>query len=337
MKIEYKNPEKKQSIFIWEAEINFLSKEREFNLRNASEEEIKEIAQKRYGRDVHVFPSSQRQESFFLWISKIKEWESQKNIDAHYSIRESKEYEDKENKNTIALYDFSKNILGKKQLKVQFSTDIYQVAFDPGDWKTKEYDKSSPFYIRYTRGERYIGQTEDIVNLTNDITREGEGYLAKAKIIYNWIIKNITPQNTNTRRGAMRVLENGSGGTIEINFLLLAMLRAADIPARMISGVWGEIEKRQEFHFWTEFYIEGVGWIPVDCVKKMFGDMDNKRIILSKGENISLEMAPENDNFFNISYKRIFFLQPEAFYVSKKEEGFFAIKENKYILVKGQR
>jgi len=337
MKIEYKNPKKKHGILVWEADVNFLSKEKDFNLRGMGELEMKKMAGKLYGEDALFFTPSVRAESFFLWVSKMKEWESQKNVKAQYSLDTRKEYEDKDNGNLIGIYDFSKNILGTKRLKINFSLESYEVELESENWDTKEYKRSSPFYIRYTRSERYIGQTDDIVKVAREVTREGGGYLAKAKMVYNWVTKNVTHENTSSRRSAKMIFESKKGNTIEINFLFIALLRAVDIPARLVSGSFGELEKTQEFHFWTEFYIEEVGWVPVDCVKKMFAKMDNKRIVFSKGENIVLEMSPENDNFFNISYKRVFFMQPEAIYISKKEEGLFAVRENKHLLVKEQK
>jgi transglutaminase-like putative cysteine protease len=49
-------------------------------------------------------------------------------------------------------------------------------------------------------------------------------------------------------------------------------------------------------HVWAEFYLEGVGWIPVDATVGQvrnrdyyFGNMDNQRVILNKGLNFPLD------------------------------------------------
>ncbi len=337
MKINYKNPEKRKAIFVWEADVNFISMQKSFGMKESNEDEIKKTAIKKYGNDCFVFPSSLRSESLLLWVSRIKEWESQKEVQTSYSLKERKSYVDNENENIIDIFDFSSNILGKKQLKIMFSLQSYEVEVEADSWDTKEYKKSSLFYIRNTRSGRQLGQTNSIKDEANQIIKEGGSYFSKAKMLYNWIIKNIAYEKTDTKRGAMRVFETKSGNEAEISFLYITMMRAVGIPARLVSGAWGQVEKKQDYHFWTEFYIEDVGWIPVDCAKKTFASIDNQRLIFSKGENIMLDMSPNNDKFFQIDNKRVFSMQPEALYLNKSESGFFALKTNKHLLVKGEK
>jgi transglutaminase-like putative cysteine protease len=335
MKLEYKNPEKRKGIFIWEMVVNFLSKEKYFGIRNVNENEMKESAKKMFGDDALCFLSVNQPDKFLFWIAKIKEWDNQKVTYLDYSIKDQKEYEDVENGNLILFYDFSKNILGEKNLKVNFTIDFYETELVVDSWETKEYDKSSSFFKRYTKSERQLAQADSIVSTARRITRDGAGYYAKAKMVYNWIEENITYKESTTKRGAIRIFESKEGNAAEMSFLCITLMRAAGIPSRLVSGAWGEIEKKQDAHFWLEFYLQDVGWVPVDCSKKMFGKIDNKRTIFSKGENILLNRGPENSDFFNINYGRTFFMQPEAVYVNKQEGGVFAIKQSKYLLIKG--
>jgi hypothetical protein len=198
----------------------------------------------------------------------------------------------------------------------------------------KDYNKNSLLYQQNTKNERMLSQTEEIIAMAKNITQESNNYIVKAKRIYDWVIENIAYKNSNTERGAIRTFQNREGNAGEISFLFTTLMRAEGIPTRIITGEWGEREKKQDFHFWNEFYIEDVGWVPVDCIKKLFGEMDNKRIIFSKGENIVLEKAPEKGEVFGINYRKAFFMQPDVFYIDKSEEGVFAVKQNKYILIK---
>lgn len=334
MKIEYQNPERRKGIFIWEMDVNFLSRDSNFSLKNATEEEMIESAKKIYGSDVTCFMGLNKPSSFLLWISQMKDWDSQKIISADYS-GEKKDYKDTENDNLIGFFDFSKNILGKKQLRINFTLDEYEVKLNAENWETKEYEKGTSLFRRYTKSERQLGQTESIVKTAREITENGVSHFAKAKMIYNWICENINYQESSTKKGAIRVFESKVGNAAEISFLFITLLRSVEIPSRLVVGAWGEIEKKQDFHFWVEFYLQDIGWIPVDCAKKMFGEIDNKRIIFSKGENILLERGPEQSDIFGINYKRVFFMQPDAAYLNKKEDGVFAVKQNKYLLIKG--
>jgi hypothetical protein len=334
MKIEYQNPERRRGIFIWEMDVNFLSKESNFSLKNATEEEMKESAKKIYGSDVVCFMALNKPSNFLLWVSQMKDWDSQKIISSDYS-GEKKDYKDTENDNLIGFFDFSKSILGKKQLRINFTLDEYEVKLHADNWTTKEYDKGSSLFRRYTKSELQLGQTDSIVKIAKEITTNGASYFAKAKMIYNWICENINYQESNTKRGAIRIFESKAGNAAEISFLFITLMRSVEIPSRLVVGAWGEIGKKQDLHFWVEFYLQDVGWVPVDCAKKMFGEIDNKRIIFSKGENILLERGPEQSDVFRINYKRAFFMQPEAVYLNKEEEGVFAVKQNKYLLIKG--
>ena len=85
--------------------------------------------------------------------------------------------------------------------------------------------------------------------------------------------------------------------------LFIALCRVKGIPARPIVGYWA-ITGIDQTHVWAEFYVEPFGWVPVDPTigqfeadqrDYYFGNMDNQRVILNKGFNISLDpSAPGN-------------------------------------------
>jgi hypothetical protein len=330
MNIEYKNPEKREGIFVWEADVNFFPESKNSSFSVGSTEER---LRTKYGEGLY-FPSLRKEDNFLLWISEIKNWDSQKVLKTSYNLVKKKTYEDKENENLITIFDFSGNIVGRKQLKINFTCESFEVKVNFDNISIADYKKTSPLYQKYTKTERLLSQTDEIVAMADEITREKSNYIVKAKMIYEWMIENVALKNTNTENGAIRTFQNRKGNSGEISFLFTTLMRSVGIPTRIVTGAWGAVEKRQEFHFWTEFYVQDIGWVPVDCVKKLFGELDNKRTIFSKGENIFLERGPEHGENFKIKYKRAPFMQPEIIYADKDEEGFFAIKENKYILIK---
>ena len=89
---------------------------------------------------------------------------------------------------------------------------------------------------------------------------------------------------------------NKRGECGDYSALFIAMARSVGIPARPVVGFWAD-PFYGKLHVWAEFYIEGVGWIPVDPTigqqssskrEYYFGNMDNKRLIMSKNFNIQL-------------------------------------------------
>ncbi len=336
MKIEYKNPKKRQGIFIWELDVFFASREEVMGTFVSSNERVIEKLKQKHGSDAICFPSNSRESVFLLWIAEIKEWDTQKNIDTSYGIERRKTYEDKENGNSVAVFDFSNNITGKKQVRLNFSFDAYELELIGQDFKTEEYDRHSSLFRNYTKFERQITPTDDVIRVAKDVSSQQGNYIGKAKKIYDWVINNIDYVETTEKGSVTKVFQNKKGNAREISFLYIALLRSIDIPARVVTGVYGEEGRKQNFHTWSEFYLEGVGWVPVDCSKKLFSELDNNRIIFSKGENIFLERGPITSTIFDINNKKAFFMQPEVFYIDHEESGFFALKQNKYILVKEQ-
>jgi transglutaminase-like putative cysteine protease len=93
--------------------------------------------------------------------------------------------------------------------------------------------------------------------------------------------------------------------------LFVALCRARGIPARPVVGAYTQSGLNSQT-IWAEFYLEQVGWIPVDAeaglnnVEKRnyyFGNVDNGRIILNKGYNITLvPAAPDN---FTAAYLQV--------------------------------
>jgi transglutaminase-like putative cysteine protease len=125
--------------------------------------------------------------------------------------------------------------------------------------------------------------TDGIVRRTADmITANATSELAKAKVIYEWIVEN-TFRNASTRGcgvgdiAAMLRAGNLGGKCADLNALYVGLARAVGLPARDVYGVrvapskFGykslgtaspAVTKAQ--HCRAEVYIAGMGWVPVD-------------------------------------------------------------------------
>ncbi len=121
------------------------------------------------------------------------------------------------------------------------------------------------------------------------------------------------------------------GDCAHFSALFVALCRSEGIPARCIYGRigWRPFLNEQNSkmfskldtmvndegfagaqhhglgpHMWAEFFLQGVGWIPVDPQAGIFGRLDNYRVILSKGRDIDLgPYAPhENHNGYGFQW-----------------------------------
>jgi transglutaminase-like putative cysteine protease len=64
-------------------------------------------------------------------------------------------------------------------------------------------------------------------------------------------------------RGAAAMLRDRRGDCGEFSSLFAAWCRSSGIPARIVYGTWAR--GRMSAHAWNEFWLDGVGWVPVDA------------------------------------------------------------------------
>jgi transglutaminase-like putative cysteine protease len=120
-------------------------------------------------------------------------------------------------------------------------------------------------------------------------------------------------------RGDLKyALTKKAGNCTEFNAVFDGLARASGIPARQVMGFKipkGPIEgSLSEYHCWSEFWLDGQGWIPVDPVEGSvnvskrsyyFGNLDPDRLAVSYGRDVVLK-PPQNGDPLS------FFLYPYA-------------------------
>lgn len=91
------------------------------------------------------------------------------------------------------------------------------------------------------------------------------------KNILNWMKKNIT-YKIEDYKSVEEIIERGYGECGGFSAVFTALSRAAGIPARVVWGVIEDPTPDRQFapeghlkgHAWAEFYLSGIGWIPVE-------------------------------------------------------------------------
>ena len=101
----------------------------------------------------------------------------------------------------------------------------------------------------------------------------GESPAATAQKDYEWVAQNISSENYIAEdRGAAYAMETRKGDCTEFSYLLTALYRAQQIPARAIGGYvfsGNGIMKAMDYHNWTEFHVNGA-WQIADAQKGSF-------------------------------------------------------------------
>lgn len=108
----------------------------------------------------------------------------------------------------------------------------------------------------------------------------------------------------------VKALAGGKADAWDMAILYAAILRASGIPSLPIAGVVVDDSRRAWHHAWTEFYIYGFGWIPVDPVlvsggeigqfkpvfedrARYFGNLDDRHIAFSRGLTSVDRISPD--------------------------------------------
>ena len=125
---------------------------------------------------------------------------------------------------------------------------------------------------RFKQPERYI-ESDDIhvIELARELRQSTPAESLKAA--YQWVTANLKSEiYVPEDRGAVYALSAHSGDCTEFAYLLTALARANDVPARPIGGYvfkGNSIVKAVDYHNWTEFFAND-RWQIVDGQKKAF-------------------------------------------------------------------
>ena len=160
----------------------------------------------------------------------------------------------------------------KKDEPLKFTIEFsYQHApewFNLQGKTIQPYDTQSELYKTYT-AERppHIVFTDSIKAVSERIMGNETNPYQKVKKIFEWIDGTFpwagAREYSTLQNIPQYVLENGHGDCGQKTLLFMTLARYNGIPARWQSGFMmhpGSLN----MHDWCEFYIEGVGWIPMD-------------------------------------------------------------------------
>jgi transglutaminase-like putative cysteine protease len=162
--------------------------------------------------------------------------------------------------------------IARKDQPLKFAVEFsYQHApewFNLNEESIQPYNTQSELYKTYT-AERppHIVFTDSIRAVSERITGNETNPWQKVKKIFIWI-NNSFPwagarEYSTIKNIPQYVLENGHGDCGQVTLLFMTLARYNGIPTRWQSGFMMQ-PNELNMHDWCEFYIEGIGWIPLD-------------------------------------------------------------------------
>lgn len=154
------------------------------------------------------------------------------------------------------------------------SQRLHQDALKQGVGKE---DLSNPMLSSYLGDEVYVSVSHPgIQELAKTLTVDAIGPYDKAQRIFDYVNTNMNYDDSSlfARKGSISALYNLKGICTDFSAFMVALLRAAQIPARMVGGYLFEESTtdltqtswngNDNAHAWVEFYMPEFGWIPAD-------------------------------------------------------------------------
>ena len=180
-----------------------------------------------------------------------------------------------------------------------------------------------PFDGRWLMPDRLVPLDDFVQTLAKEVTKEADTPAAKARAIYDYVVDTMTYDKTGTGWGNGDIYwacDARTGNCTDFHALFIGLNRAVGIPATFEIGfplpadrASGSIEG---YHCWAQFYLEGVGWVPVDTSEAykhsdqrefFFGAHDPHRVLFSKGRDITLQPPQQGPplNYFIYPYVEV--------------------------------
>jgi transglutaminase-like putative cysteine protease len=199
----------------------------------------------------------------------------------------------------------------------------HKVALDGALKNVSATSTADPMLRRYLEPDKLVPLNGTIAELAREHTAGDTTQLEKARHIYEYVVSTMRYDKSGEgwgRGDAIWACTAKRGNCTDFHSLFIGMMRASGIPARFEIGfplpegkTEGEIAG---YHCWAEFYLNGVGWVPVDASEAwknpakhdyFFGAHDVNRVFFTYGRDIRLSSEQMGDplNYFIYPYAEV--------------------------------
>lgn len=214
----------------------------------------------------------------------------------------------------------------KRRFSQNFVVSVYEVKSAVQPKYIRPYDDmNKALYASATRADKFIPSDDRAVtNLAAAIVGKETNPYVKAKLIYTYMLDNYKLRDAASKpESPLNLIKSKRGDAYCFALLYTALLRAGGIPALTECGVLVDRNLHTRNHWWCEFYLHGVGWIPADPAlgaglsyegwsetgdarNYYFGNLDPQHITFTRGIN---DLKPAAGNTKTVQHPRGYALQ----------------------------
>lgn len=194
--------------------------------------------------------------------------------------------------------------LGELEVGTTSIFTVYGVESDLASYRESLPDGDIPAFLKPFLEEDSLvaSRQKEVVNLTAKIVGKERNLQRKAFALKTWLYKNTRWKDSppDFRAGLSTVISSGRADSLNYALLAAALFRAAGIPSVPIAGFLAGEGGKGIAHFWLEYFLPSVGWIPYDPVlasgarpggftggleaaQDYFGSLDNKHLAMTRG------------------------------------------------------
>jgi len=158
---------------------------------------------------------------------------------------------------------------------------------------------------RFLLADYLVPVSGRLKEIADEKTRGLHGPVEKAHALYDYVFHTVRYDKSGTgwgRGDSLWVCDSKHGNCTDFHSLFMSLARAEGIPARFEIGFplpAGAAEGVVPgYHCWSEFFVKGLGWVPVDISEAwkdpskhdyFFGSLDANRVQFTVGRDLMLE------------------------------------------------
>lgn len=196
--------------------------------------------------------------------------------------------------NEIAEFDFSEMPAGSEILvQIDYQIRVSNLRYDLSECRGELPDF-------FTSPELHVeSNNPQITDLAGELSAGKRSTCEQVRAFYDYIGDNLVYSYNGKNWGAQAALGEMGADCTEYASLMMALSRAAGIPARYIEGLYTTAEESRHLarmeHAWLEVYLPGIGWTPMDPTlgrssitrEDYYAAMPPNHIIVTRGRNPS--------------------------------------------------
>ena len=196
---------------------------------------------------------------------------------------------------------------------------LQQVGYAPAK------EKRDPDMARWLQPDRLVPIDGKIRQWAQEVVDAAGAKtdLEKARAIYNHVVSTVKYDKTGQGWGRGDIFyacDARRGNCTDFHAIFIGYARAVGIPARFAIGFPLPADRGagqvSGYHCWAEFYLKGVGWVPVDASEAaknpskreyFFGAHDENRVEFTVGRDLTLKPKQQGEplNYLIYPYAEI--------------------------------